>query len=132
MTNRKQRQYAEPALVARARELRRDMTPQELKLWARLRSRRLYGIRFRRQHPIDRFVADLFCYEHHLAIEIDGDTHFRPEREAADRLRTERLGRLGVRVIRFTNREVDDNLEGVLYEIARQCGIDPGEREAPL
>jgi len=108
------------------------MTPQERKLWARLRSRQLHGIRFRRQHPIDRFVVDLFCHEHSLAIEIDGDTHFGPEQEAPDRLRTERLGRLGVRVIRFTNREVDDNLEGVLYEIARQCGVDMGDRQAPL
>jgi very-short-patch-repair endonuclease len=108
------------------------MTPQERKLWARLRNRQLYGIRFRRQHPIDRFVVDFFCYGHRLAIEIDGDTHFGPEQEAADGLRTERLRRLGVRVIRFTNREVDGNLEAVLNEIARQCGIDLGDCEAPL
>jgi very-short-patch-repair endonuclease len=132
MTNRRRKQYAKPALIARARELRRDMTPQERKLWARLRSKQLYGIRFRRQHPIDRFVVDLFCHEHSLVIEIDGDTHFGPEQKAADHLRTERLRRLGVRVIRFTNREVDGNLEAVLNEIARQCGVDLGDREAPL
>jgi very-short-patch-repair endonuclease len=97
-----------------------------------LRSRQLYGIRFRRQHPIDRFVLDFFCYGHHLAIEVDGDTHYSPEQEEADRSRTERLRHLGVRVIRFTNREVEDDIEGVLFEIARQCGIDPGESEAPL
>jgi very-short-patch-repair endonuclease len=100
------------------------MTPQERKLWARLRGKQLYGIKFRRQHPIDRFVLDFFCYEHSLAIEVDGHSHFEPDQQAYDGARTEWLNEHGIRVVRFTNREIDTNLEGVVCEIARQCGIE--------
>lgn len=113
-----------PAILERARELRREMTPQERKLWQRLRRKQLYGIRFRRQHPIDRFILDFFCYEHKLAIEIDGHSHYQPDQQAYDQARTEWLAGDGIRVIRFTNRDVNSNVEGVLEAIARACGVD--------
>ncbi len=112
-----------PTILKRARELRRNMTPQERKLWRHLRGKQLDGIRFRRQHPIDRFILDFFCYEHKLAIEIDGHSHYQPEQQEHDQMRTEWLARYGIRVIRFTNRDVDTNLEGVLDEIGRVCGV---------
>jgi very-short-patch-repair endonuclease len=113
-----------PAILQRARELRREMTPQERKLWRFLRGKKLYGIKFRRQHPIDRFILDFFCFQHNLAVEIDGHSHYEPDQREYDQARTEWLGHYGIRVIRFTNRDVDTNIESVLDEIARQCGVE--------
>ena len=62
-----------PAIVQRARELRRPLTPQEQKLWRRLRNRQLCGLKFRRQHPLRRVILDFYCHEQQLAIEVDGD-----------------------------------------------------------
>jgi len=100
------------------------MTPQEAKLWARLCRKQLYGIKFRRQHPIYRFILDFFCYQQRLVIEIDGGHHVEAEQHAYDQARTAWLEGRGLRVIRFTNRDIEANIEGVLQEIARQCGID--------
>ncbi len=123
MIDDKPNRYVNPAILARAKELRRPMTPHEAKLWQRLRGKQLYAIKFRRQHPIYRFILDFFCYEHRLAIEIDGDSHAEPDQQLYDQARTEWLEQHGLRVIRFTNRDIDANIEGVLQEIARQCGI---------
>ena len=119
----------DPEFLARARELRRDMTPQERKLWRHLRRKQLYGLRFRRQHPIAPFIVDFYCHEHKLVVEIDGQTHYEQEQQGYDRTRTERLEQRGLRVVRFTNRDVGRNIGGVLQEIARQCGVDEGEHE---
>ena len=112
------------ALLKRARELRRTMTPQERKLWARLRGKQLYGLKFRRQHPIQRYILDFYCHQKRLAIELDGHGHADSDQEEYDLARTEWLSQQGLRVIRFSNREVDRNIEGVLEEIARVCGIE--------
>lgn len=112
-----------PAILARARELRQPLTPQEQKLWQRLRGKQLYGLKFRRQHPIDRFILDFYCAAHKLAIEIDGHHHADPEQQRYDQARTQWLQQQGLRVIRFTNQEVDTNIEGVLAEIRRVCGV---------
>ena len=125
MTELEAKKKVHPAILARARELRQPLTPQEQKLWQRLRGKQLYGIKFRRQHPIYRFILDFFCYQHRLVIEIDGDSHAEPAQQRYDQARTEWLEQRGMRVIRFTNRDVDTNIEGVLAEIARQCGVDP-------
>jgi very-short-patch-repair endonuclease len=107
------------------------MTPQEAKLWARLCRKQLYGIKFRRQHPMYRFILDFFSYSQQLVIEIDGGHHVEPEQHAYDQARTEWLEGRGLRVIRFTNRDIDTNIEGVLQEIARQCGIDESPSPPP-
>ena len=117
--------HVHPLILARARELRRPLTPAEAKLWQRLRGKQLYGLKFRRQHPIFRFVVDFFCSEHKLVVEVDGQHHAEPEQQAYDEARTEWLEQRGNRVIRFTNREVQSNIEGVLNEITRQCGVEP-------
>ncbi len=124
MPEAKAKKHVHPAILARARELRRPMTPQERKLWNRLRRKQLYGFKFRRQHPLFRFILDFLCFEHKLVIEIDGGGHYEPTQLAYDQARTEWLEQRGFRVIRFTNRDVDTNIEGVLQEIARQCGIE--------
>jgi len=123
MSSPDQQKRIHPAILARARELRRPLTPQEQKLWQRIRNKQLYGLKFRRQHPIFRFILDFYCPQHKLVIEIDGHNHAEPEQRHYDEARTEWLEQRGMRVTRFTNREIDNNIEGVLTTIAQQCGI---------
>jgi very-short-patch-repair endonuclease len=89
------------------------------KLWSRLRNRQLNGFKIRRQHPIDRFIIDFYCDEAKLCIEVDGDSH--AEQIEYDQARTAYLNELGYAVIRFTNREVFSQCEGVLQQIAIEC-----------
>jgi very-short-patch-repair endonuclease len=106
----------------RAKELRRDQTPAEQKLWARLRARQLFGLKFRRQHPIGRFIVDFCCVSHKLVVEIDGDSH--AAQPAYDQARTAWLEQHRYQVPRFTNREVSRQIVAVLEAIARACGVD--------
>ena len=108
-----------PPLLAAARELRQPQTPAEVKLWSRLRDRQLEGFKFRRQHPIDRFIIDFYCAEVKLCVEIDGDSH--AEQIEYDQARTEYLKARGYTVIRFTNREVFGQIEAVLQSIVVEC-----------
>ena len=93
-----------------ARALRVSMTDAERRLWACLRGRRLVGYKFRRQHPLGRYILDFACIEHRLAIEADGGQH---SESAADERRTAWLERQGWRVLRFWNNEILANSEGV-------------------
>ena len=102
----------------RARALRAASTDAELKLWTHLRNRQVNGAKFRRQHPIPPYIADFFCLEARLIIELDGSQHGEEAMEGADRHRTARLEGRGYRVLRFWNEEVLDNLESVLERIA--------------
>ncbi len=105
--------------VERARALRRVMTPPEVRLWARLRAKRLDGLKFRRQHPIGPFILDFYCAAARLAVEVDGRMHDHPDRLDHDRRRTAWLHRQGVRVIRLAAESVRTELDGVLEFIAR-------------
>jgi very-short-patch-repair endonuclease len=117
------------AIQQRARELRRQMTPAERLLWRHLCRKQLGGLRFRRQHPIDRFIVDFYCAEHRLAVEIDGDVH--AAQTEYDKARTEWLEARGCRVIRFTNQEVRQQLPAVLEAIYTACsGPIPDEEQA--
>jgi len=106
---------------SRARELRREQTPLERKLWSRLRGKQLNGLKFRRQHPLGRYIVDFCCVAHGLVLELDGDSH--TEQIEYDAERTVWLESQGFRVIRFTNRQVERQMDAVLAEIARQCGV---------
>lgn len=107
-----------PALRERAREFRQPLTPAEADLWRALRGRNLSGYKFRRQHPIDRFIVDFYCAEKKLVIEVDGDVH--ATQEAYDAARTEWLEAQGYIVIRFTNTDVLKNPDRVAAEILRR------------
>jgi very-short-patch-repair endonuclease len=107
-----------PPVLLRARELRHPQTPAEATLWQHLRGRNL-GYKFRRQHPIDRFIIDFYCAKAKLCIEIDGSSHFEAEQEEYDKVRTEILEELGYQVIRFTNNDVRYNIHAVVDEIVR-------------
>jgi very-short-patch-repair endonuclease len=90
----------------RARRLRHEMTPAELRLWSRLRRKRLENYRFRRQHPIGRYVVDFFCASAKLIVELDGGQHGEEENLYRDHERTLWLEARGYRVIRFWNSHV--------------------------
>lgn len=95
----------ERKLIPYAKKLRKDATPQEDKLWYRFLKD--YPIRFQRQKTIDSFIADFYCYQAKLIIEIDGQQHYTSQGSAYDRDRTAILIRYGLEVIRFTNLEID-------------------------
>ena len=107
-----------PPILLRARELRHPQTPAETTLWQHLRNRTI-GYKFRRQHPIDRFIIDFYCAEAKLCIEIDGSSHLDAKQEEYDKARTELLEGLGYKVIRFTNNDVRYNIHAVVDEIVR-------------
>jgi very-short-patch-repair endonuclease len=100
---------------ARARELRKNPTDAEKRLWRHLRLRQLDGYRFRRQVPIGPYVADLVCLERRLIVEVDGGQH--AIEAARDEVRTAWLESQNFRVVRFWNNDVLDNTEGVLEAI---------------
>jgi adenine-specific DNA-methyltransferase len=116
------------------RQLRRDQTMAEERLWTRLRNRQLEGHKFRRQVPLGAFIVDLACYDARLVIEVDGGLH--AEHCEEDAARTQRLESRGFRVLRFWNHEVEENLEGVLAQIAEvledRCPPHPASGKARL
>ncbi len=107
------------AIQQRAKELRQQMTPAEEKLWQRLRAHRLGGLKFRRQHPLGPFVADFYCAEHRLVVELDGGIH--AQQVEHDQVRTEQFEAYGYCVIRFKNSEVEQDIEKVLAKIVEAC-----------
>jgi very-short-patch-repair endonuclease len=108
-----------PAIKQRAIELRLEQTPAEKKLWCILHDRRLGEYKFRRQHPIGTFIIDFYCAEARLVIEIDGDSH--ADQVDYDLERTKWLQYRDYHVIRFTNRDVHQNLSGVAERILEVC-----------
>ena len=109
-----------------ARGMRHEPTPAEEALWQALRNRKVAGAKFRRQFTIDRFIVDFYCHQANLVIEIDGPTH--ESQQAADAEREAILTRTGLKVLRFTNREVMGNVRLVLNQIRAAL---PKERPTP-
>jgi very-short-patch-repair endonuclease len=102
---------------ARARSLRASQTSAEAKLWQALRNRRLARWKFRRQHPIDRYIVDFVTIDGKLIVEVDGVTHSSQAEIKRDQTRTQALEACGFLVVRVTNTDVYENLEGVLEMI---------------
>ena len=113
-------------MTARARTFRRTMSPIEQRLWHALRGAQL-GASFRRQHPVGPYVLDFYCPSCGLAIEVDGDDH--AGRAGRDAARTRYLNGQGIRVVRFANRDVWSNLDGVREVIALE--LQQLQRETP-
>ena len=101
----------------RRRQLRRDSTKAEILLWNALRSKQFMSLKFRRQHSVGNYILDFYCDKIRLAIEVDGETHSTAHQQEYDRARTEWLNSMFIRVIRFTNDEVIEDLEGVLKRL---------------
>jgi very-short-patch-repair endonuclease len=108
-----------PPILARARELRQPQTRAEAILWMCLRNQQLCGFKFRRQHPIDRFIVDFYCAGCRLIVEVDGNSHL--QQIEYDEARTQWLNDSGYRVVRFTNQEVYGNLDAILEAILTEC-----------
>ncbi len=100
----------------RARALRRRSTNQEKKVWMFLQNNQL-GSHFRRQAPVGPYIVDFLSVEAALVVEIDGSQHYTKEGRAADRRRETYLSHMGLKVMRFSNLEVMNNLDGVLQSI---------------
>ena len=96
-----------------ARELRKNLTPQEKKLWNLLRNHQFYGYEFRRQYPIAGYIVDFICRKSKIIIELDGGQHNQDNNIEYDLKRTQVLNNLGYKVIRFWNCDIDNNIEGV-------------------
>lgn len=101
----------------KAKAIRKDETQVEKILWAKLRNNQLKGYKFRRQHPIGLYIVDFYCYQLNLVIEIDGDYHNIQEQIEKDKERTQNLENDGLQLIRFTNKDVMENLEKIISEI---------------
>jgi len=103
-----------------SRQLRKNMTNAEKRLWAKIRMRQLQGYQFYRQKPIGDYIVDFFCPRAKLVIELDGSHHLIGETIEYDRIRDDYLSSLGLRVLRFTNTEVMTNIKGVVERIAEE------------
>ncbi len=114
-------------LKQHSKQLRENMTDAERRLWARVRMRQLKGYQFYRQKPIGDYIVDFYCPGAKLAIEIDGSYHLAGETIEYDRIRDDYLSSLGLRVLRFSNRDVLRNIEAVVKRI-----VEKMEAKIPL
>jgi len=112
--------HSPPSTIGASIKLRKQLTDAELKLWRRLKGEQL-GVKFRRQHPFQRFVLDFVCLEKHLVVEVDGGQH--AEMLTADQERTALLQQAGFTVLRFWNNEVLNQTDDVVVEICRVLGV---------
>lgn len=111
---------ARPHIFQKAKALRNNMTDAEKMLWSRL-SRKQLGYRFKAQHPIDIFIADFYCHELKLVVELDGGIHDASEQKTYDEGRTSELEAFGIKVIRFTNHEILLGLNEAAVKLTRIC-----------
>jgi very-short-patch-repair endonuclease len=108
-----------PRLKGRARSLRANLTDAEQRLWARLRRKQILGVQFYRQKPIGNYIADFYAAAAQLVVEVDGSQHFDLAQAEHDRRRAAYLEELGLRVVRYTDRQVLLELDSVAEEIFR-------------
>ena len=111
---------ASQSTIAKARALRKTMTPEEKKLWSHLRGKS-FDVQFRKQVPFGPYILDFFCLAKRVAIELDGDQHYEPQAKEYDTARDEYLRLHGITVLRFRNNELKTNLDGVLTQIWNAC-----------
>ena len=102
---------------SKAQFLRRNETKAEKLLWEKLRNNQLEGLKFRRQHPVNIYIADFYCHKFKLIIELDGDYHDQEEQKQKDEVRTEVLRLNDLKIIRFKNEEVEQDINQVLITI---------------
>jgi very-short-patch-repair endonuclease len=100
-----------------ARALRKRLTPQEVKLWAKLRELRPLGFHIRRQAPLGPYIVDFICFRSRIIIEADGGQHGMPDGARSDRVRDAFLYAQGFKVLRIWNSDIDQNLDGVMESI---------------
>ena len=106
--------YNRQELKQKRRDLRNNMPDAEVILWSRIQRRQLLDYRFRRQYSVGNYVLDFYCPRLKFGIELDGDSHFREGAKQYDEQRQAYIESFGIRVVRFLNTDVYDNLDGVL------------------
>lgn len=106
-------------LKTNSRSLRRKSTPQEIKLWSRIKNRSFHNLKLRRQHIIDKYIIDFICLEKKIIIELDGMQHKREKDIKYDAKRNNYLKNLGFIVLRFWNNEINENLNGIMLKIEK-------------
>ena len=119
MNSRKFFYDATPNSFEKAKWLRNKSTRHGEMLWECLRKKQIFGLRIRRQHPIGQYITDFYCHRAKLVIEVDGDAHGSPEQSHHDQERSFSLSLDGIKVIRFSNTEVEENLRTVVEEITK-------------
>jgi very-short-patch-repair endonuclease len=116
-----------PKLKENARALRSGMTDCEQRLWLKLRRKQVLGVQFYRQKPIGDYIADFYAPKAHLVVEVDGSQHLEPAQIDHDRGRTAFLESQGLRVLRFDNRQILQELDSVMEAIYRAMAKEIGE-----
>jgi very-short-patch-repair endonuclease len=109
---------ANPNTIIKSKELRQRMTPAEKVLWKYVRNNKT-GDKFRRQHPINIFIADFYCHEKKLVVEVDGGIHNLPEQKDYDIGKALEFERFGIKVPRYTNDEIMKYPEAVVEDILK-------------
>jgi very-short-patch-repair endonuclease len=100
-----------------SRQLRKDMTDAEKLLWSRIRYKHIKGFQFYRQKPMGKFIVDFYCPKANLVIELDGGQHYSEDGIEKDKIRDDFMSKMGIKVLRFSDREVFENIEAVLEKI---------------
>jgi very-short-patch-repair endonuclease len=112
--------FNRPSTRGKRKDLRRSQTEAEIALWQKLRDKEFMGYKFFRQYGIGEYIADFYCPQHKLVIEIDGSHHYSDGGREYDESREEYMSSLSIKTIRFSNLDVLQNIEGVLAEIAKE------------
>jgi very-short-patch-repair endonuclease len=111
--------FNDPYIKPLRKDLRARQTPEEKILWQELRNKKFRKTKFYRQYSVGRYILDFYCPKYKLAVELDGRPHRDKTRVIYDRVRTQQLGELSIKVLRFWNYEIHENLNGVLSEIKK-------------
>ena len=113
------------AIIARARAMRKALTPAEARLWVALRTLRSEGLHFRRQTPLRGYYLDFFCWTRGVIVEVDGGSHDTEDRSRQDRVRDAVFAREGLLTLRYQNLMVRDQLTTVVEEVRARCLARP-------
>ena len=112
--------YYDNKLKQFARDLRKNMTEAEKLLWSKVRRKQIKNLQFYRQRIIGNYIVDFYCSQAKLVIELDGEQHYNEIGKEKDEYRDSYLTGTGLKVLHFTNKDVFDNLDGVLQYIVKQ------------
>ena len=123
---------AKPHIFEKAKILRKHMTLSEQALWECLKGKQILGLRFRPQHPISTYITDFYCHPIKLVIEVDGGYHKTNDQIEHDIGREIELNDLGIKVVRYTNEIIENDLDSVITQIKVVCLKRKEEIETPL
>ena len=118
--------------IEKCRSLRKNQTEAEKRLWGILKNRQLNNMKFRRQFSVGKYILDFYCPEISLGIEADGGQHYYDEGRQNDEIRTSELSELGIKIIRFSNRDILTNINGVYESISNIIDKEKPPHPSPL